>query len=409
MGLATEQSQAQYSAVPASAPGHTPRLSCSAQPRPRHPVGFWVPLVAPWGVTPQVPELDSPVTWDSRRGRAGPVAGACPRLGQQVPFLSEATGTGHITPAPHTADLGTSLPPQCPPSTTKGPLAPSNCLLSPQAGKTCPASSTQAIPWHTPAYGRAAYTSDIPLIQPLSRYPSLLELPRTTPAGLGPSVLRWCVCIKAMKQALSSPSSRGRENVRKLAPRVMQLVSNNALCELGRQVAGYTLLNPVPPQLTSSGHGANSHLLLVLSFLWPAGPPFKTGCTGPKAAQAGGDGSDINLHCSSRWAASAQRKASLSISPVKLRVLRDPTESISFRMCTKVAHGLAGARLMHMDPPTPHPTLRPWGLLKQAVPAPPLSCDILRTGVFSLPCPYTEPPPPDPLDLAPILRRVSWA
>lgn len=58
------------------------------------------------------------------------------------------------------------------------------------------------------------------------------------------------------------------------------------------------------------------------------------------------------------------------------------------------------------------PHLETWGLLKQAVPAPPLSCDILRTGVSSLPCPYTEPPPPDPLDLAPHLKEgvlgIGW-
>lgn len=54
-----------------------------------------------------------------------------------------------------------------------------------------------------------------------------------------------------------------------------------------------------------------------------------------------------------------------------------------FRMCTKVPHGLAGAHRVYGPAHSP-PYLETWGLLKQAVPAPPLSCDILRTGVSSL-------------------------
>lgn len=118
VGLATEQSQAQCSAVPASAPGHTPQFSCSVQLRPHHPVGFWVLLVAPRGVTPSGTELDSPGHLGFQKGKNWP------GWLERVPSLSEATGTGHITPAPHTASLGMSLPPQCPPSTTSHLFSP---------------------------------------------------------------------------------------------------------------------------------------------------------------------------------------------------------------------------------------------------------------------------------------------
>lgn len=116
----------------------------------------------------------------------------------------------------------------------------------------------------------------------------------------------------------------------------MQLVSNNAKKRTGGGKWQGTHFELVPPQLTSSGHGANSYLLLVLSFLCLQGPHLH-GLHWAKSSPGGGDGSDINLHCNSGWAVSAQRKASLSISPVKLRVLRDPTESM-FSECVPKWH-----------------------------------------------------------------------
>lgn len=144
----------------------------------RGPATLWVSGCHWWhpGEShPQVQSLTALVTWDSRRGRAGPVAGACPRLGQ-VPFLSEATGTGHITPAPHTADLGTSLPPQCPPSTTSCLFGPIKLFIKPSSWKNLPCflytSDSMA---HARLYGRAAYTRTYPSSSLFQGAPASLE------------------------------------------------------------------------------------------------------------------------------------------------------------------------------------------------------------------------------------------
>lgn len=171
MGLATEQSQAQCSVVPASAPGHTPQFSCSVQLRPHHPVGFWVLLVAPRGVTPSGTELDSPGHLGFQKGKNWP------GWLERVPSLSKATGLVTSPQHPTLSAWGCPSHPSAhlqPPVTS---LAPSNCLtIKPPSWKNLPCFFyTNDSIVHTCLYGRTAYTGTYPSSNLFQAAPASLE------------------------------------------------------------------------------------------------------------------------------------------------------------------------------------------------------------------------------------------
>lgn len=173
MGLATEQSQAQYSAVPASAPGHTPQLSCSAQLRPRHPVGFWVPLVAPWGVTPSGTELDSPRHLGFQEGKNWPGGWGVPEAGASAFPLRSHGDWSHYPSSPHCRP-GDVSPTPVPTFNHQLPLWPHQIVY-----EALKLEKPALLPLHKRFHGtrpplwKGSLHQDIPLIQPLPRCPSL--------------------------------------------------------------------------------------------------------------------------------------------------------------------------------------------------------------------------------------------
>lgn len=139
--------------------------------------------------------------------------------------------------------------------------------------------------------------------------------------------------------------------------------------------------------------------------------PIYTGCTGPKAAQAGVM-AVTSIYTAAAGGLRLPKGRHLFLSHLSSCVSSGIPQKACFPNVYQSGTRASRGSLYVYGPTHSPPHLETWGLLKQAVPAPPLSCDILRTGVSSLPCPYTEPPPPDPLDLAPHLKEgvlgIGW-
>ena len=194
----------------------------------------------------------------------------------------------------------------------------------------------------------------------------------------------WCVCIKAMKQALSSPSYRGREDVRNLPKGHAASQQQSQEANWGRQAAGHTL-NWFHHNESPQAMGPAATCCLLCPF--PAcRAPIHTGCSGPKAARAG-----VTAVTSACTAAAGglclPEGRHLFLSHLSSCVSSGIPQRACFPNVYQSATRASRGSLCVYGPTHSPPHLETWGLLKQAVPAPPLSCDILRTRVSSLPSP----------------------